>query len=71
MSSLAPDEVVRRRKRDLEAALRDTRNLVSACRRHHDLYHGARFQVPADRWPVSVRMFASEYGLMWVLERAA
>lgn len=68
VSSLAPDEVVRRRKRELAAALKDTRNLVSACKRHHDILHSANgFSVAAERWPDSVREFAEELGVGWAL----
>lgn len=72
VSSLAPDEVVRRRKRELAAALKDSRNLVRACKRHHDILHWPNgFSVPSGRWPDSVRAFAEEHGLGWALERAA
>src|SRR5690349_21051516 len=59
LPSYATDREVQVRKAAMNSALRDDRNLVMACRRHHELFHNARFEVPEDGWPVSVRQFAA------------
>ena len=47
----------------LEAALADERNIVPACRRHHDNWHARNFGVAQGRLPESVFAFAADYGL--------
>jgi hypothetical protein len=66
----ATDEEVRENKRRLAAAQKDDRDLLWACKRHHDLHEKAkRIPVPREELPEAVELFAADYGLVYELER--
>jgi len=60
-------------KRQLAEAIRvaveDERVIAPACRRHHELWHNARYRVPRSALPLEVEQFAKDYGLMSSLDR--
>lgn len=47
----------------LQPALADPRNLVPACRYHHERWHNRRFTIPASAVPAATWEFAMEYAL--------
>jgi hypothetical protein len=70
VADVRDDEEVRENKRRLAAAQNDDRDLLWACKRHHDLHEKAkRIPVPREELPEAVELFAADYGLAYELER--
>lgn len=63
------DEEIRENRALLARALKDSRNLLPACKRHHDLWHAGRLDVPREAVPEAVEAFAEDYGLAYELDR--
>lgn len=63
------DDELRAAKAELNRALNDSRNLLDVCKRHHDLFHAARFAVPREGLPEGLEAFAVDFGLGWELDR--
>jgi hypothetical protein len=66
---LMEDSELRERKALLSKALKDPRNRIDACVRHHQLWHNGRIVVPRDSIPSSLEQFAQDYELVWDLDR--
>lgn len=67
---LTDRELLAARRRQIDA-MRDRRNLLPACKRHHRAFHTnrERFGITAADLPESVQGFADEHGLGWELDR--
>ena len=56
-------------KRKLARALNDDRNLLPACKRHHDLWHNGRIKVSRSDLPPQLEDFSRDYALEFELDR--
>lgn len=63
------DDELRVIKAALAKALRDPRNSLSACKRHHALWHNGRIRVSRGDIPSELEDFAAEYELVFELDR--
>jgi hypothetical protein len=63
------DVELRQMKAALAQALRDPRNTLWACKRHHQLWHNGRIRVPRADVPEGLEEFAAEYELLFELDR--